>query len=287
MRSGEPSPFIPCHPVSEPAMSCSVSVIIPTYNSSGTLKRALDSVYGQSLLPREIIVVDDGSDDWEESRLIVASCPDSIAIRLIRMDRNQGPSAARNTGILASPCRYLAFLDSDCVWHKDKIETQYGLMTHHSLDFSVHGYVEDMNYPKADSGGVQDMSPPALSSLSSWSFLYRNHMPTTAMVLRQEMPLFDTSFRRNEDWKCFMELLSKQGCAGVYFKRALAGGFKGGIGVSGLSQDVKAMHASRILALRKLRNEGNISTVQQLVGICVEMVKYPVRVLRLALRPAL
>ena len=49
-------------------MSCDVTVVVPVYNSSHTLKRALDSVFSQSLLPREIIVVDDGSDDWEQSQ---------------------------------------------------------------------------------------------------------------------------------------------------------------------------------------------------------------------------
>jgi glycosyltransferase involved in cell wall biosynthesis len=75
-------------------MSCDVSVVIPTYNSSGTLKRALDSVYGQSLLPREIILVDDGSDDAELSGRIAASYPDRISIRFIPLARNQGVSAA-------------------------------------------------------------------------------------------------------------------------------------------------------------------------------------------------
>jgi glycosyltransferase involved in cell wall biosynthesis len=104
-------------------MSCDVSVIIPTYNSSSTLKRALDSVYGQSLLPREIIVVDDGSDDWEQSRLIATSYPDSISIRFIHMDKNQGVSTARNVGISAALCRYLAFLDSDDVWYRTRSQS--------------------------------------------------------------------------------------------------------------------------------------------------------------------
>src|SRR5882762_10135933 len=117
-------------------MNCDVSAITPTYNSSGTLRRALDSIYSQSLLPREVIVVDDGSDDWEQSRLIAASYPDSIASRFIHLDNNQGPSTARNIGIASARCRYVAFLDSDDIWYRDKIAIQYGLMTSHNLDFS-------------------------------------------------------------------------------------------------------------------------------------------------------
>lgn len=265
-------------------MSCDVSVITPTYNSSPTLKRALDSVYGQSLLPREIIVVDDGSDDWEQCRQIAASYPDTISIRFIHLEKNQGPSTARNVAVSSALCRYLAFLDADDVWYQDKIAIQYGLMTSHNLDLSMHQYLNDMTYRKADSGLSNDRSPPSLSSLSGWSLLVRNHRTPTVMVLKQKMVSFDASLRRHEDWKCWMELIAKHGCSGVYIKRVLAGGFKSGCGISGLSKNVKAMHVSRMLVLKCLVNAGNISTVQYLAGICMETVKYPLRILRVAFR---
>jgi serine O-acetyltransferase len=269
-------------------MSCDVSVVIPTYNSSGTLERALASVYEQSLLPREIIVVDDGSDDWEKSRLIAASCPDRISIRFIHMDKNQGVSTARNTGVSAAQCRYLAFLDSDDVWYPDKMAIQYGLMTSRNLDFSMHQYCHDMSCLRCDSVDSHDSSSPSLSSLSPWTPLLRNDSTNSVMVLRQKMVSYDTSLRRGEDFKCYMELLSKHGsdCSGLYIRRVLAGGFKSTIGVSGLSQDVKGMHAGRTLGLKRLLEEGKISMVQYLVGMGMETVKYPVRVLKVGLRPS-
>lgn len=265
-------------------MSCDVSVITPTYNSSCTLRRALDSVCGQSLLPREIIVVDDGSDDWEQSRLIASSYPDSVSIRFIHMDKNQGPSTARNVGVSAALGRYLAFLDSDDVWYRDKIAIQYGLMTTYNLDFSMHQYCHNVNGLRCDGEDSDDRSSLCLSSLSSWTPLLRNDSTNSVMVLKQKMVLYDTSLRRGEDFKLYMELLSRQGCRGVYIRRVLAGGFKSTIGASGLSQDVKAMHVGRMRALKKLINGGNISKVQYLAGICMETVKYPVRVLRVSLR---
>jgi glycosyltransferase involved in cell wall biosynthesis len=271
-------------------MSCDVSVVIPTYNSSGTLKRALDSVYEQSLPPREIIVVDDGSDDWKQSRRIVESYPDRIAIRFIHINKNQGPSAARNTGISAAVRLYLAFLDADDVWFKNKIAIQYGLMTSDHLDFSMHEYVEDINQLTRDLESPSslenrdEISPLSVSPLSSWNLLFRNRATPTVMVSRQKMVPFDTSLRRIEDWKCWMQLLRKRECRGVYIRLVLAGGFKNGIGASGLSQDVNGMHAGRMLALKKLIEEGNISMVQYLVGISMETVKYPVRALLVAVR---
>jgi len=265
-------------------MSCDVSVIVPAYNSSCTLRRALDSVYGQSLLPREIIVVDDGSEDWEQSRLIATSYPDTITIHFIHMDSNQGPSTARNIGISTALGCYLAFLDADDVWYQDKLAIQYGLMSSRHLDFSMHRYCHDMTRSRCESGDDGEMPSPSLSSLSSWTPLLRNDSTNSVMVLRQKMVLYDESLRRGEDFTLYMELLSRPGCRAVYIERALAGGFKSTIGVSGLSGDVKAMHAGRMLALEKLMNEGNISMVQYLFGICTEMMKYPIRMARVSRR---
>jgi glycosyltransferase involved in cell wall biosynthesis len=263
-------------------MSCDVSVIVPTYHSSGTLKRALESVYNQSLLPREIIVVDDGSADWEQSRLIVNSHPDQIAVHFIHMDSNQGPSTARNLGISIALGRFVAFLDSDDIWFKDKLAIQYRLMTSLNLDFSMHRYCHDMTrstWGKEDGDG-----PPSLSSLSSWTPLIRNDSTNSVMVLKQKMVLYDASLRRGEDFTLYMELLSGRGCRGMYIRRVLAGGFKSTIGASGLSGDVKAMHAGRMLALKKLIHRGNIGIAQYVFGICTETLKYPIRVLRVSLR---
>jgi glycosyltransferase involved in cell wall biosynthesis len=267
-------------------MSCDVSVITPTYNSSGTLKRALDSIYGQSLLPREIIVVDDGSDDWEQSRLIATSYPDCIAIRFIHMAKNQGPSTARNIGISAARGRYLAFLDSDDVWYEDKVAIQHGLMTNHNLDFSMHQYCHDRTRLGCDKDREDrdDSSALSFSSLSSWTPLLRNDSTNSVMVLKEKMVFYDTSLRRGEDFTLYMELLSRPGCRALYIRRVLAGGFKSTIGASGLSRDVKAMHVGRMLALKKLTDRGCISTFQYLFGISAETVKYPIRVLRVSLR---
>jgi glycosyltransferase involved in cell wall biosynthesis len=277
-------------------MSCDVSVVIPTYNSSATFKRALDSVYGQSLLPREIIVVDDGSDDWEQSRLIAAACPDRIPVRFIHMDKNQGVSVARNTGIAAALGRYLAFLDSDDIWYKNKLAIQYGLMASRNLDFSMHQYCHDMTRVRCDRLGCEkdgedrdDVSTSSLSSLSplsSWTPLLRNDSTNSVMVLKEKMVLYDTSLRRGEDFTLYMELLSRPGGRAIYIRRVLAGGFKSTIGASGLSQDVQGMHLGRLHALKKLKNASKISMIQYRFGFATETLKYPVRVLLVWLRTA-
>lgn len=97
----------------------SVSVVIPTYNRAHTLNRALDSVFAQSVVPDETIVVDDGSDD-QTAELINSNYPDVTYIP----QPNRGVSSARNTGIRHACGTWIALLDADDQWLPDKLATQ-------------------------------------------------------------------------------------------------------------------------------------------------------------------
>jgi len=96
-----------------------VSLIIPTYNRCASLKKALDSVRQQSVLANEIIVVDDGSTD-ATAKMLMTYFPRVIYIK----QDNKGVSAARNTGIRQAKSEWIAFLDSDDTWLKNKLEAQ-------------------------------------------------------------------------------------------------------------------------------------------------------------------
>ncbi len=88
---------------------------------------ALESVLQQTRPPREIIVVDDGSQDDTPARL--AAYGDRI--RVIRQEQPQGVSAARNRGIAAATGEWLAFLDSDDLWRPDKLARQCAALREH------------------------------------------------------------------------------------------------------------------------------------------------------------
>lgn len=94
-----------------------ITVVIPSYNRAHCIGRALDSVYNQSSAANEVIVIDDGSDD-DSAELINQHYPQT---RLIRQP-NRGVSAARNAGIRAATCDWIALLDSDDEWLPDKLE---------------------------------------------------------------------------------------------------------------------------------------------------------------------
>ncbi|MCG8553556.1 MAG: glycosyltransferase family 2 protein [Desulfobacterales bacterium] len=96
-----------------------ISVIIPTFNRAWTLKRALDSALAQDYPHREIIVVDDGSTDG--TRELLAEYKDEVRVLA---QANKGVSAARNLGIQESRGNFIALLDSDDAWEKNKLSCQ-------------------------------------------------------------------------------------------------------------------------------------------------------------------
>lgn len=101
-----------------------LSVIIPTYNRAPLLERAIASVLSQTVLPREMIIIDDGSDD--QTGHLVKRTEDFSDVKILyHKQRNRGPASARNRGIEMSSSAFLAFLDSDDHWHKRKIEIQF------------------------------------------------------------------------------------------------------------------------------------------------------------------
>ncbi|MDL1957570.1 MAG: glycosyltransferase [Candidatus Desulfofervidus auxilii] len=89
------------------------SIIIPTYNRANFVVEAINSVLNQTYkLPYEIIVVDDGSIDKTE-KILLEYMKKEPRLKFIKHEKNKGPAAARNTGIIHSKGKYLLFLDSD------------------------------------------------------------------------------------------------------------------------------------------------------------------------------
>ena len=96
-----------------------ISVVIPTYNRSLFLPKALDSVYNQTYPAFEVIVVDDGSSDNTLPKLSL-HFPQVTWVS----QSNHGVSHARNQGIQKARGEWIAFLDSDDIWHPQKLERQ-------------------------------------------------------------------------------------------------------------------------------------------------------------------
>lgn len=127
-----------------------LTVVIPTHNRLAELKLALTSLYEQTTLPDEIIVVDDGS-TTPVSEEIFKYCPGKVKCKLIRNYVAKGAGAARNKGILSAACSWIAFLDDDDTFKVNKIHSIKQNIEKIDADFIYHSaeilmVEEDVSY---------------------------------------------------------------------------------------------------------------------------------------------
>jgi len=116
-----------------------VSVVIPLYNKSKYIERAISSILAQTFPPLEIIVVDDGSTDDGPEKVLKFKDP---KIALIQQE-NKGPGAARNAGLARARGKYVAFLDADDEWLPSFLEKGLSLLENKEVNVTTiwTGYV--------------------------------------------------------------------------------------------------------------------------------------------------
>ena len=114
-----------------------VTVIIPAFNAKGTISESIQSVLCQSYQNFEIIIIDDGSTDGTSEYIINIFHDSRIIIKSIK---NSGVAEARNTGMKLASGNFIAFLDSDDIWEKNKLERQISFMKERDISFSFTAY---------------------------------------------------------------------------------------------------------------------------------------------------
>jgi glycosyltransferase involved in cell wall biosynthesis len=180
----------------------SIVVIIPMYNSSETIKRALSSVANQSLPANRVIVIDDGSID--NSCKIVRGISSNFPIPLDLITQiNSGPSSARNAGILKSTEDLVCFLDSDDEWIPKKLEKQVELYNLLVLEGKRVGII-DCFMRDISAAGIVIKNTPVLNGYHFKDFLVKNVIKGTpcVMIPREvfsEVGMFNENLRFSED----------------------------------------------------------------------------------------
>lgn len=116
-----------------------VSIITPSYNSSQFISYTIESVLAQTYTNWELLITDDCSTDTTINIVKGYAAKDS-RIKLFFLNHNQGAAAARNTCLVNAQGRYIAFLDSDDVWDKKKLELQLIFMQTEECGFSYTNY---------------------------------------------------------------------------------------------------------------------------------------------------
>jgi len=253
----------------------SVSVIIPAYNSEGTIIRALQSVVAQTLAPQEIIVVDDASTDKTRDLIETFASSSSVPVRVIRQTTNSGPSAARNAGWDAALSDYIAFLDADDQWHPRKIELQYPTMQNRSdIAMSCHGHHFSSATTWAEIPEIETKATP----VSFHKFLIRNRCATPTVMLKRSIPeRFDSRKRFAEDYLLWMQIISTHGPA-LKLEAQLAHCSNPGYGGSGQSGQMLKMELSEIAGFVTLRRSKAIGLSTLGLVVIWSWIKFGIRI---------
>lgn len=176
-----------------------ITVIIPVYNSSKTVQKALDSVYFQTVRPHKILIINDGStDNSEEICINWQNQHTDIELELYNI-QNGGAANARNVGISKTSSSLIAFLDADDSWAFDKIEKQI-------LIFN------DTNLKKRNlicSGSNLRSVDNKIHAVSKNKLLVRNLVVTSSVLVKTDIIkkyYFDTTLKRSEDYNLWLKI---------------------------------------------------------------------------------
>lgn len=248
-----------------------VGVIIPCYRCALTIRRAVGSVFAQSVIPAEIILVEDCSGD---ETLVALQELEEIypgQVKIIQMQSNQGAASARNAGWAVATQPYIAFLDSDDSWHPDKLRIQFGYMSENpNVALSGHQCALFQS-------SIMEMKVPKnwnIKNISARSLLFRNSFSTPTVMLKS-----DVSLRFQEGKRCAEDLLLWQeiaflGLKVVRIETILAYVHKPLYGASGLSAQLWEMEKGELKNFVSLRESSSIGLFIFVIATFFSFIKF-------------
>lgn len=225
-----------------------VSVVIPCYCCSSTVERALKSVAGQTRLPYEVILVDDGSPDAGKTSecltLLSIKYGAQFSIFVVRLEVNQGAASARNRGWQVATQPYIAFLDADDAWQPRKLEYQYQYMqSHPEIVLSGHGCCIG-NYAVDDTRGIDGKI--CAQRISTSSLLLSNRLVTPSVMVKADIPFrFRDGQRYVDDHMLWLEV-ALSGRRIAKLDAPLVVIYKAMYGEGGLSSNMWAMEKAEL-----------------------------------------
>jgi len=268
-------------------VNASISVVIPCYCCESTIYRAVESIAQQTLLPSEVILVDDASPDDGVTRhsllKMVKQFSSSLPIKVISMAKNEGPGSARNRGWDEAKGDYIAFLDADDTWHPYKLEIQHAWMLNNPT-FSMSGHpvgLAGKNLPELRVDRI-DFRQVSFSQL-----LIKNCFPTPSVMVLGSVPFrYSEGVRQAEDYLLWLSIVGNAYPAAL-LDAPLAFVHKGLYGDSGLSGDLYGAYQGVVSAYKILENQGLISKLTYLMLHAYSYLRYLRRLINISLKCSL
>lgn len=197
-----------------------VSIIMPSYNTGKFIAETIQSVLTQTYQNWELIIVDDCSTDGTDS--VVASFKDS-RVRYFKNEVNRGAAVSRNKALKEANGRWIAFLDSDDLWHPQKLEKQVAFMEKNGYAFSYTCYREINEDSKPL--GVTVRGPKHVTKLGMYAYCWPGCL--TVMYDASAVGLIQIAdIDKNNDYAMWLRAIHKADCylleeeLGSYRKRA-------------------------------------------------------------------
>jgi glycosyltransferase involved in cell wall biosynthesis len=260
-----------------------ISVVIPMYNSSNTILNTLNSVKKQTVLPYEVIIIDDGSTD--NSANIVADfiiTNQSLNFKLFKKT-NGGVSSARNLGIKAANGDWISLLDSDDEWLPNKLERQIEIITKNSqIDFlgtNRNGeYFDRILWKKLN----------ALTKISPKLLLVKFIFVVPTIIFKKEIistiGYFDETQKYAEEGNYFIRIAQKFNCFLLNESLVITGGGKDHFGHSGLSGNLKEMEKGELRNMKYAYKLGIVNFFEYIVLVIFSILKFVRRLIIVKLR---
>ncbi len=177
-----------------------VAIILPNYNSHLFLKETILSVINQSYKNWQLIIVDDCSN--EKTKKILKDYLKLKKIKIFWMKKNRGAAFCRNFAIKKAASKYIAFIDSDDIWKKQKLKKQINFMEKNNLSFTYTNY-ETFGKKK------KFIKPPEKMNFDN--FIHNTSISTATMVVKsiiaKKISFTNTKICEDYFYKC--EILKK------------------------------------------------------------------------------
>ena len=187
-----------------------IGVVITTHNYGHYLSACLESVLSQTLLPRQVVVVDDAGED--NAADVVAAFSDVAYCRVNFRNGNR----ARNFGFLKISTSYVAFFDADNVMMPRFLDVLYGALQ--EVPHAIFAYGDRIVFADDDTQqGEREVSGP----FDVRRLRAGNYIDLAALIRSDRFPGFDPAVRRYQDWDLWLNIALKQGGIGQYVPEPL------------------------------------------------------------------
>lgn len=242
----------------ESRRSADVSVIIPVYNSGEEAYRAVNSVARQTLLPQEVILIDDCSPQKQETeqwmQTIKREFSSCFDVTVIQQKTNEGPGSARNAGWDKARCQYIAFLDSDDVWHPQKLECQYRYMKEHTQVWLSCHHMKVIQDENAFDREMVSTDSLKIVKINPIRYLFK-HYPKggtpSVMIKNTDKIRFQKGKRYSEDYLVWLQYCFTH--EAMLIDMCLAASFKDFYGAGGLSANLWRIEKGELDTLAVIR----------------------------------